>query len=133
MNFTVYGKGFSGSSVAKNPSVNGGDAGDTGWIPGSGSSSGEGNGNPLQYSHLENPMDNLTWRIPLGLAGYSPWDHKESDMTEPQSTYGNMQESGLTKVIPFIYISATGAGILCFSHPMPAFSGFTVGVGRAAA
>ena len=32
-------------------------AGDPGSIPGSGSSCGEGNGNPLQYSCLENPMD----------------------------------------------------------------------------
>ena len=32
-------------------------AGDPGSIPGSGRSSGEGNGNPLQYSHLENLMD----------------------------------------------------------------------------
>ena len=32
-------------------------AGDLGSIPGSGRSSGEGNGNPLQYSCLENPMD----------------------------------------------------------------------------
>ena len=32
-------------------------AGDLGLIPGSGRSSGEGNGNPLQYSYLENPMD----------------------------------------------------------------------------
>ena len=45
--------------------------GDLGLIPGSGRSPGEGNGNPLQYSCLENPM-----------IGYSPWDHKESDMTE---------------------------------------------------
>jgi len=37
------------------------DAGDTGSIPGSGRSSGEGNGNPLQYSHLENPMDRGAW------------------------------------------------------------------------
>ena len=36
-------------------------AGDTGLIPGSGGSSGEGNGNPLQYSCLENPMDRETW------------------------------------------------------------------------
>ena len=37
-------------------------AGDLGSIPGSGRSSGEGNGNPLQYSCLENPMDRGTWR-----------------------------------------------------------------------
>ena len=35
--------------------------GDPGLIPGSGRSSGEGNGNPLQYSCLENPMDRGTW------------------------------------------------------------------------
>ena len=38
---------------------------------------GEGNGNPLQYSYLENPMHE--WR---SLVGYSPWGRKESDMTE---------------------------------------------------
>ena len=34
---------------------------DLGLIPGSGRSPGEGNGNPLQYSHLENPMDGEIW------------------------------------------------------------------------
>ena len=37
-------------------------AGDPGSIPGSGRSPGEGNGYPLQYSHLENPMDREAWR-----------------------------------------------------------------------
>ena len=36
----------------------------------------EGNGNPLQYACLENPMDRGAWR-----ATYSPWGHKELDMT----------------------------------------------------
>ena len=36
-------------------------AGDPGLIPGSGRSPGEGNGNPLQYSCLENPMDRGAW------------------------------------------------------------------------
>ena len=36
-------------------------AGDTGSIPGSGRSPGGGNGNPLQYSCLENPMDREAW------------------------------------------------------------------------
>ena len=44
-------------------------AGDLGSIPGSGTYSGEGNGNPLQYSCLENSMDR-------------PWGRKELDMTE---------------------------------------------------
>ena len=42
-----------------------------GLIPESGRSPGEGHGNPLQYSCLENPI-----------AGYSPKGHKEADMTE---------------------------------------------------
>ena len=37
-------------------------AGDLGSIPGLGRSPGEGNGNPLQYSRLENPMDRGAWR-----------------------------------------------------------------------
>ena len=39
-----------------------GDIGDVGSIPGSGRSPGEGNGNPLQYSCLENPTDRGAWR-----------------------------------------------------------------------
>ena len=46
--------GFSDGSVVKNPPAN---VGDVGLIPGSGRSPGEGNGNPLQYSCLDNPMD----------------------------------------------------------------------------
>ena len=47
-------KFFPGSSAGKESA---GDAGDPGWTSGSGRSPGEGNGNPLQYSGLENPMD----------------------------------------------------------------------------
>ena len=53
--------GFPGGSVVKNPPVNAGDARDTGSILGSGKSPGEGNGNPLQYSCLENPKDRGAW------------------------------------------------------------------------
>ena len=45
------------ASVIKNPPVNAGDSGDVSSIPGSRKSPGEGNGNPLQYSCLGNPMD----------------------------------------------------------------------------
>ena len=38
-------------------------AGDLGSIPGLGRSPGEGNGNPLQYSCLENPMDGRAWKV----------------------------------------------------------------------
>ena len=43
--------------MVKNLPVNAGDIRDVGSIPGSGRSPGEGNGKPLQYSCLENPMD----------------------------------------------------------------------------
>ena len=50
--------GFLHSSVGKESARN---AGDPGWIPGLGRSPGEENGNPLQYSCLENPMDRKAW------------------------------------------------------------------------
>ena len=51
--------GFPGGSVVKNPPAH---AGDLSSIPGSGRSPGEGNGNPFQYSCLENPMNRGAWR-----------------------------------------------------------------------
>ena len=50
--------GFPGRSEVKASASN---AGDPGSIPGLGRSPGEGNGNPLQYSCLENPMDGEAW------------------------------------------------------------------------
>ena len=47
--------------MVKNPPVNAGDSGDAGLIPGSGRSPGGGNGNPLQYSCLGNPMGREAW------------------------------------------------------------------------
>ena len=52
--------GFPGDSEVKASASN---VGDLGSIPGSGSSPGEGNGNPLQYSCLENPMDEEPGRL----------------------------------------------------------------------
>ena len=66
--------GFPGGSGGKESACN---AGDPGLIPGSGRSPGEGNGNPLQYSRLENSMDRGAWQ-----ATVLPWGHKESDTTE---------------------------------------------------
>ena len=50
--------GFPGGLEVKASASN---VGDPGSIPGSGRSPGEGNGNPLQYSCLENPMDGEAW------------------------------------------------------------------------
>ena len=49
--------------VVKNPPANAGDVRDKGLIPGSGRFPGEGNGYPLQYSCLENPMDRGAWWV----------------------------------------------------------------------
>ena len=49
------------SSVGEEYACNAEDARDTGSTPGSGRSPGEGHGNPLQYSCLENPMDRGAW------------------------------------------------------------------------
>ena len=52
---------FPGGSVVKNPLAKTGDARDEGSIPGFGGPPEEGNGNPLQYSCLGNPMDRGGW------------------------------------------------------------------------
>ena len=67
--------------MVKNLPANAGDARDTGSIPGLGRVSGEGNGNPLQYSGLRNPMDRGAWWATV------PWGCKESDTTEGLGTH----------------------------------------------
>ena len=70
--------GFPGGPDGKESVCN---VGDLGLIPGLGRSPGEGNGNPLQYSCLGKSRGH---RSP---EGYSPWGHKESDMTERLSLH----------------------------------------------
>ena len=66
-------RSFLRGSVGQESACN---AGDPGYIPGSGSSPGGGRGNPLQHSCLENPHGQRS------LEGYILWGQKESDMTE---------------------------------------------------
>ena len=70
--------GFPGGSDSKEYICN---VGELSWIPGLGRSPGGGHGNPLQYSCLENPHGQRS------LAGYSPWDRKQSETTEQLSTH----------------------------------------------
>ena len=76
--------GFPSGSVVKNLTANTGDAGETGWIPGSGRSLGVGNGNLFQYM--------LAWKFygQRSLVGYSPWGGTESDRTERLRTQGHV-------------------------------------------
>ena len=70
--YNLYGEkalyGFLGGWVVKNQPSSAGDARDMSLIPGWGRSRGEGNGNPLQYSFLENPIDRGAWwaTVPRG-------------------------------------------------------------------
>ena len=71
--------------MVKNPPANAGDRRDMGLIPGLGRYLGRGNGNLLQDSCLENPMNREAWRATVS------WRHKELDMTE-----------GLTKILSIL-------------------------------
>ena len=68
--------GVPGGAVVKNLLASAEEARDLGSVPESRRSLGGGNGNPLQYSCLENPHGQRS------LAGYSPWDCKEWDTAE---------------------------------------------------
>ena len=62
--------------MVKNPPANAGDVRDAGSIPGSGRFPGIGNGNPLQYSRLENPMDGGAWCDTHVSVGYHLWNEE---------------------------------------------------------
>ena len=72
--------GFPGYTVVKNLPADAGDARGMGPIPGSGRSPGAGNGNPFQYSCLENPMAGGAWWVTV------PGATEESDTTEHAHT-----------------------------------------------
>ena len=77
---TVNGGEFPGGTVVKNPSASAGDTKDMDSISQLGRCPGGGNGNPLQYSCLENPMDTGAWRTTVhGVI-------RSSNSTDPAST-----------------------------------------------
>ena len=90
--------GFSGELVVKNLPANAGDIRDAGLIPGWGRSPGEGNGKPLQYSCLGNPMDRGAWWATVhGVTGV-----RHDSVTEQQQ----QQPTGKSlRVTPLSYFS----------------------------
>ena len=96
--------GFPGGSVVKNPSAN---AADTGSIPGSERSPGEGNGNLLQYSGLGNPLHTGPWLATVyGVA-------KESDTTQRVNDHYHKRCTSLMEVgksFPDVNQPPTSAG-----------------------
>ena len=79
MELTDLGGFLGGDTVIKNLPATAGDARSAGSILGLGCFPGVVNGNPLQYSFLENSMQR-------SLVGYCTWDHKELDRTERTHT-----------------------------------------------
>ena len=78
LSLSFLGLGFPVGSEGKASTFN---AGDSGSIPELGRSPGEGNGNPLKYSCLVNPMIGEACRV-QSMVGYSLWNCKESEKTE---------------------------------------------------
>ena len=96
---------FPGGSDGKASVYN---VGDLGLIPGSGRSPGEGNGNPLQYSCLENPMDRGAWY---------PWGHKSQTrlsnftftlLLHPILQMGKLRHREVEKLAQSHTVSGTG-------------------------
>ena len=97
---------FPCGTVVKNPPVNAGDTRNPGLIPTWGRSPGRVSGNPLQYSCLKNSMGiGASW-------GYSPWGHKELDMTE-QASNNNVICTFFFVVIVYLFVSFYLATLWC--------------------
>ena len=86
---TMESKDFPGGSDGKASVYH---AGDLGSIPGSGRSPGEGNGNPLQYSCLENPMDRGAWRATVHGVTKSQTPKSQTPKSQTGSLKSNMME-----------------------------------------
>ena len=104
--------GFLGSLDGKASAYN---AGDPGSIPGSGRSPGEGNGNPLQYSCLENPMDGGAWQATVH--GVAKSRTRLSDFTTTTTTMWETQVQSLGREDPLEKEMAPHSSTLAWKIP----------------
>ena len=86
-----------GSSDGKESTCN---AGDLGSIPGLGRSSGEGHGNPLQYSCLENPMERGPWQATVRGV---PKSRMKDSVTPGKANRHTQNQAGRTLAAPAVY------------------------------
>ena len=98
MNFLYSQRGFPGGSEVKASAWN---VGDLGSIPGWGRFPGEGNGNPLQYSCLENPMDGGAWWATVHRVARS--QKRLSDFTSLQVRIPRLKSKFLPIFLSFVY------------------------------
>ena len=103
---------FPGGSVVTNVPAN---AGDTSLIPGLGRSPGEGNGNPLQYFCLDNPMDRGAWRATVHGVKKS-WIQLNSKTTQDGSHPTSKEQKNwfLAQSTPQVQIKADGWSLFQF-------------------
>ena len=115
LNMSVYNsteQGYSltqpGGSVVKNPPASSGDGRDMGSISRLGRSPGEGNGNPLQYSCLENPMDRGAWQATVhGVTKRQAHDrYTQCHRTRifPYTTTSQLTNSGYLPLMEYFYL-----------------------------
>ena len=100
-----------GGTVAKSPPANAGDTRDAGLICGSGRPPLGGNGNPLQYSCLENPMDRRAWWATVRGVAKSQIQLKQLSSSSSSSNHkGASQVALVEKNLPAIAANAGDAG-----------------------
>ena len=115
---------FPNGSAGKESICNAGDTGDAGLIPGSGRSPAGGNGNPLQYSCLENPTDRGAWwaivhgvtKSQTRLSNFH-FDHSPELRASSQVTQGDGE--GSSNLVFTYTVARTGFGVRIYPRAQP--------------
>ena len=103
--------------VVKNPPANAGDTRNTGSIPGSGRSPGEGNGNPLQCSCLENSMDRGAWQATVHAVPKNSVQFSRSVVSDSLQRHG-LQHTRLPCPSPTPGVYSNSCPLSQWCHPI---------------